>query len=314
MNLPKWFEFLVIVATSLWLPALALAQNSMGLTRLGQIKSKEILESSGLALAAGQDALWTINDSGNRPCLYLVKFDGRLLATVKLEGATNVDWESLTHVTFGDRRYLIVGDVGDNNQRRPHCSLYVVPEPQVNEKTAKQPTTVAALRLNFVYEDGPRNCEAIAADKTANVIWLVEKIYLEAKPKRPPGIYQLPFSRALLDKPKAAVPAQLVAKRVGQFPIRNVTGMDISPDGQHLVIRNYWSAHYYALAKHAGWKARLAAGPPRPISLPLQPQGEAICFARDNQSVILTSEKRSQPIWKLDLNVQLSSQDDESKR
>ena len=38
------------------------------------------------------------------------------------------------------------------------------------------------------------------------------------------------------------------------------------------------------------------------LPMPLQHQGEAICFSSDSQSVLVTSERAKQPIWKINID------------
>ena len=79
--------------------------------------------------------------------------------------------------------------------------------------------------------------------------------------------------------------------------------MSISGNGERLAIRNYLSAHLFERTADDGklptWKQTFANSKPRSVPMPLQVQGEAICFTRDNDHVIVTSETVRQPIWKV---------------
>jgi hypothetical protein len=61
----------------------------------GLIETDEIRESSGLSASECQDVLWTHNDSGNDPLVYAMSTEGRHLGTWRVDGAQNVDWESV---------------------------------------------------------------------------------------------------------------------------------------------------------------------------------------------------------------------------
>ncbi len=152
--------------------------------------------------------------------------------------------------------------------------------------------------MEFTFNDGPHNCEAIGVDPLTQDIWLVEKIYFDSNLNRSPGIY-------VLNYPGHAVGPQ-VAVRVGNFPVRNVTGMAFSPDGKRLIIRNYFNAHLYQRRGNISWRETLIRDKPTAIPLPLQRQGEAICFTADSKAVIVTSESKKQPIWQIDIDVYLS--------
>jgi hypothetical protein len=274
------------------------AQQPAPLIRLGKIESELIEESSGLALCTNvENAIWTHNDSGNPPEVFLLATSGKLLATTKLDGARNIDWEAMCQATVDGKSYLVIGDVGDNEAKRSSYCLYVYPEPhtvtQTNEKTV--PT-----KIEFTYPDGPRNCEAIAFDASTKEIWLIEKRYVDNRQPGQPGIYTLPMRTTSTDR-------AVVAKRIGDFRVRNVTDMAFSPDGTRLIIRNYLNAHLFVRATGKNWHESVTSEKPVPIALPIQRQGEAICFTADSKSVIVTSEVAGQPIWQVDLESQLNS-------
>jgi len=196
--------------------------------------------------------------------------------------------------------YLMVGDVGDNLARRRDCQLYLIKEPDLSSQLPKKPgnapieTSANPIRLNFTYPDGARNCEAIAVDVMGKQVWLIEKIYLDKRGDAPPGIYVLPLVLKSHKNP-------LVAKRIANFPPHNVTGMDFSPDGRRLIIRNYLNAHLYSRVDDETWESVIERTNPHVVVLPLQRQGESICFADDSKSIILTSELSRQPIWRVNL-------------
>ncbi|MDB4460756.1 hypothetical protein N9047_01035 [bacterium] len=272
--------------------------NKSDLVVLGTNRNKDVTESSGLAFSRQiPDAIWTINDSGNADRAFLLQTNGKLLAEIKLKEARNIDWEALADFEIDGKPYLMIADVGDNARRRKSYQLYFFPEPDLHQqiKTAgDKPVkkTVKPKQIEFNYEDGPKNCEAIGVDSNNQKIWLVEKVAFGASQKKTPGVYALDFS--LKSKKKTRV-----AKRIADFPIRNVTGMDFSDDGNSLIIRNYLNAHLYTRLDDQPWSELINETTPRAVLLPIQRQGEAICFTPDSQALIVTSEFISQPIWKV---------------
>src|SRR6185503_18599170 len=83
--------------------------------QLATIDDAEIAESSGLARCATRvDAVWTHNDSGDAPRLFLVSTAGKTLGRYDLEGATIFDWEDMAAFRRDDHNYLVIGDIGDN--------------------------------------------------------------------------------------------------------------------------------------------------------------------------------------------------------
>jgi hypothetical protein len=268
------------------------------LKSLGRNSNNEILESSGLGISTFvKDAVWTINDSGltNENELFLLRTDGKLLAQFAISSVKNVDWEAMSQFTAADQSYLLVADVGDNSKNRESYELHLVREPDCSSLILQPDNLPIKRKLNssvirFSYEDGPKNCEAVCVDVDAMEIWLVEKVYYETVQKRPPGIYVLPLSL----KPTEA---ELVAKRIADFPPRNVTGMAFSPNKEHLLIRNYVNAHLYSRPNGMNWRDVIKNQKPKTVVLPIQRQGEAVCFTPNSKSVILTSELKRQPIW-----------------
>ena len=292
---PALRNFLLILAfqTILFFGCSKLQAQSEQMVRTGKIESAEIHESSGLVLAS-EGGLWTINDSGNKPELFLISQEGKLQGTVELSNAKNVDWESLASVEIGGTRKIVVADVGDNFTKRKKVTLYFVDEPS-QKVLSQQPDKKlkrTAEKIEFKYEGGPINCEAVFVDVQENAILLIEKLYLEVQRKTPPGVYRL-------DLPKLPCKTVLVAKRIGDFPIRNVTGADINSAGDELIIRNYFNAHYLKRSEKQSWAEVFQSGERQSIACPLQRQGEAVCFTQNAEWFLLTSEKKKQPIWKV---------------
>ncbi len=271
--------------------------------KTGTVKSADVVESSGLGFSFRRpNLIWTINDSGHGTEIYGLDLEGNLVAEVTVSGAENIDWEAMSSVKRESNSYLVVADVGDNSFRRESYQLYIVPEPDLQQ--AAKPQTAQARRISFSYEDGSKNCEAMAVEPVSGEIWLVEKVYYDSRQEKPPGIYVLPW-------PAAGEQGRPV-KRIADFPVRNVTGMAFSPDGKQLIIRNYTNAYYFVRSPDVSWQATITNHKPVPIPLPLQRQGEAICFTPDSQSLIVTSEYRRQAIWKIDLKKYLKMKSDES--
>ena len=158
-----------------------------------------------------------------------------------------------------------------------------------------------------------QDCEAVAVDPTTLDIWFVEKVHLNRDLKVVPGIFVLPMPQSQLAMHTgdlSAAPAVIqesavksIAQHIGSFPVRYVSGMSFSPDGKKLIIRNYLTAHLFIRPDDKTWRQTVVQQKPMIVALPLQSQGEAICFTADSQSVIVTSEGVRQPIWKVDLRV-----------
>lgn len=252
--------------------------------KLAELADEDIDESSGLAASHRHAGVfWTHNDSGDGPRLYAFDRDGKTVARVDVQSASNIDWEDMSSFLFGGKSWLALADVGDNARRREFCTLYVVEEPELD-----QPHVAPKLTIRFRYEDGPRDCEAIAVDAAAGEILLVSKVFgLSCR------VYRVGLDWKLRE-------SKQTAKLVASLSLPLATAADISADGRRLLVATYLDGYEYSRRRDEPWKATLSRKP-RTISLPRRAQGEAACYAADGQAIYLTSEKLPTPLWELPL-------------
>ena len=281
-------------------------QESETVKMLGVMRSRSLSEVSGLALAKGEALrLWAHNDSGDAARLFLLSGTGELLMEVELQGANHTDWEDMCAFEREGKRYLLVGDIGDNAARRSECQLYLLSEPELESKVdsksrGPEKKKATAQKVSFRFEDGPRNCEALGFDSTSTSLLLVEKLLGSTAEGTNAGVYQLDLGKPL-GETSASETLPLVAKRIGELPWRNVTGLDLSDDGRHLFVRTYFEGYWMERDAGQSWQQRLAQPLPKAIRLPVEAQGEAVCFTGEASAVVLTSEFSFQPIWQLEL-------------
>jgi hypothetical protein len=246
-------------------------------------------ETSGLAAAVrGTDCLWLVNDSGGEPALFLIGTDGRDRGKVRVEGARNLDWEDLASFSWRGKPYLLIADVGDNDGRRPACTLYIVPEPALPPAGGMLSGSVKPeWTLEFRYPNRPLDCEAVAVDAALG------KVLLLSKRTSPPGVFELPL-----------VPGKgglLIARKIGQTDVTpppggfphpfgaQPTGLDLSPDGSTAAVLSYVGVFVFTKGARESWAAAFAR---KPVILPRHglPQAEAIAFSRDGKSLYAISE------------------------
>lgn len=127
--------------------------------------SDTIKESSGLVWAG--NFLWSFNDSGNPPELYRIdSASGIILQTVRLEGATNVDWEEAAF----DGTYFYVGDFGNNSYgNRTDLKIYKFPFSAISDYTTNPADTIPVGQIKvieFRYRDQPSRPDSIATNTT----------------------------------------------------------------------------------------------------------------------------------------------------
>jgi len=278
--------------------------------KTGVVENKAITEASGITASyRNPNLLWMVNDGGNGPVLYAVSEKGEDLGEVLVEDSINVDWEDLASVIIKGISYLLIADVGDNSARREFCTIYAVKEPDILEgKLSNRFSVKSAWRILFRYEDGPQDCESIAADVKN------QRILLLSKRTRPPVLYYLPLipspsdsSHVLIARKLTDVPAIQERKkqdtnttslweRYRAMP----TAMDISPDGTSMAVLTYEEILFFNRRPQQSWRAAIH-GCPKRIPIPRLPQAEALCFGADGKTIYLTSEKLRQPILRLNL-------------
>jgi esterase/lipase superfamily enzyme len=279
-----------------------LAQESDAIKLVAINRVRDLNEVSGIVLSPGNEkCFWMHNDSNGQAEVFLVGFDGKLKAVYRLPDAENRDWEDLCVAKIGRRNFLIVGDVGDNAGSRKECQLYLFEEPildQFDEKEPSQKRVENYSTIHFTYSDGPRNCEAIGFDPNSNSVFLIEKKAGNAPGNDDVGVYSLDLS--IFSSMKIGETSQrFTATRRATLPIRNVTALDFSPDGRRLIARDYYYGYLFQRKESESWGERLQGKRPAKFNLPVEAQGEAVCFDIDGQSLFVTSEFSRQPIWQM---------------
>src|SRR5205085_1424476 len=88
---------------------------------------------------------WTLDDAGGSNKIFRVNATAALRQTVTITGATNSDWEDLTHNTTRTKMYI--GDFGNNYFDRRNIKIYKVPYP------TSSTTTLIPSVINFSYPD-----------------------------------------------------------------------------------------------------------------------------------------------------------------
>lgn len=278
------------------------------------LESNELTESSGVAHTGPM--IWTHNDSGDVPRLFAFFKDGTLRGQFRVRGAQAIDWEDMCAFQRDGKRYLAVGDIGDNLARRDSVRVYVieVPEALLTEglRLSRQPpsavqsaqeasvaagTPIAPLALEappastiseltvqatfeIQYPAGPVNCETLAYDPLSQSFLLATKELILCR------LYRVPAQTL-------SGMQRVQAEFIGNLLLPLVTGGDISPDGKRLVLCTYgpgclvqrdFDEHQQA----AGWQTQ--GGATHVFALPQRRQGESIGFSEDGQRLWLTSE------------------------
>lgn len=249
-----------------------------------QFQDRRIGESSGVVVSRKYPGrIWTMNDSGGDPVLFLTDPAGTSLGAFLVPGAANRDWEALGRGTCGRDQCLYIGDTGDNGERRSTIRLYRVPEPAPTDPP-RDASAPRAASLEVEYPDGSHDVEALYVEPDGSVV-LVTK-------GRSGGVKTY---RVRASSWSAGTVAR--AERLDSLPIRPnlptghlVTDAAISSDGERVVIRTYRELWFFR--RNAEGRLGLDPARPRCDLTGMQTQGEAVDWW-EGDTVILTSERGS---------------------
>lgn len=242
---------------------------------------------------------WVINDSG-KPRVHAIDSRGRKLGRVKLDKASNSDWEDIASFDFDGQAYLLVADIGDNDSKRKDVRLYFIEEPDPDDKEVD-----IAWRYDFDYDGGPRDAEAIAVD-TENA-----RVLVVSKRELPPAIYELPLQPGSRKRQTARRlgPVMTLPKPRRQdvefAPATNnywwqPTAMDIARDGSSAVILTYSGVFHYERAVGEDWLDAFGRVP-AVLSVADYGEAESIAFNSDGTAVYVTFEGRGAPLLRIRL-------------
>ncbi len=237
------------------------------------LQTDRLPEASGLARSLMNDEiLFSHNDSGGEASVFAIDTRGNLLAEIRLEGAKNRDWEEIATAfdPITNTPYIYVGEIGDNGARYKHVSFYKFEEPDIIDSVI---VIREFERIDYQYEDGPRDAEAFFVEpKTGD-------IYIISKREEQVGIYHLAYPQATGE--------MLIAKKLGQMQMSWVTAADISPNGKYILVKNYASVRKF---RRSGSIAKTLSKKGKNLPYQLEPQGEAVCFDARGKGYFTLSE------------------------
>ena len=253
----------------------------------GTLGNPEINEASGLvASRKNSGSLWTHNDSGGQPTLYLISEDGTNRFAGSLLGAKNRDWEDIAvgPGPVADESYVYVGDIGDNNAQHNIKTIYRFVEPLVADSLSGDAIRpVDAIR--FVYPDGPRDAETLLLDP------LTKDLYVLSKRDKFVRVYRAAFPQNTKSIDTLELLGQLPRQQVGI--LEQLVGGDVSADGKEVLLKSYVQVFYWQRADGQTSLFDLLQTEPKVLTYQPEPQGEAIGFAADGSGYFTLSEAQS---------------------
>lgn len=224
-------------------------------------------ESSGLARHQNNQSLWTHNDSGGKAELYEIDFSGKLLSTLKVPQATNVDWEDLAQSPDGT---LFIGDMGNNSNQRRDLTIYAL-SPETN--TTEVITFRYADQQAFPPSEESRNFDSEAFFYYNNTLYLFSKN--RSKTNRFVKLYSLP-----------AQPGDYAIPPRDSIYIKSqVTAADVNPSGTTFALLTYGKILFFGIEN-----GKIDFSHPKECVKIGKLQEEALVFVNDTD-LVMTNEQ-----------------------
>lgn len=244
------------------------------------IANADIGEASGLAASALHAGVYyTHNDSGDTPRFFAIDDEGKDHGTFNILGAQARDWEDMARgpCERAGSSCLYFADIGDNDSVRKSYTVYRVAEPK--ELGPGGHSVMKAEGFLFQYPDGAHNAETLLVHPQTGEVFVV------TKSARGSQLYKFPMP---LDTSKTATLTLVGDVTVpGLMPL--VTGGDLSPAGDGVLLRTYTALWFYPIASGQSVGDALAQ---RPCEVPttVEQQGEAVAYTRDGKGYRTLSE------------------------
>jgi hypothetical protein len=251
--------------------------------RVVTVRDARILESSGLVVSPTHQGLaWTVNDSGSGAVVYGVSTrTGATRAVLRVRGVDFRDTEAMAAATGPDGRGLLwVGDIGDNNLLRDSVVLRLVREPR-----RVSSTTVTPVSIRLRYPEGRVDAETLVWTADGRLLVVTKELLNARVLQVPPAAVRAALRGVSTDRPVLALPVATVTQSL-------VTDGGALPDGR-VVLRGYGDAIVYAPPANGRMEAL------ERLTLPSQPQGETLAVERGGASVLVGSEGKAQPLWRV---------------
>jgi len=254
---------------------------------------EELYEASGIIRDPRRhDLFWIHNDSGNSPEIYGVDLSGKVVSVVPLLGVANRDFEDIAIGPCPDGTCLYLADIGDNLAVFASVLIHRLPLPDLPPSEGTEVRQSPAIEPNatwrLVYEDGPRDAEALAVDAKRSELVVVSKGRNDEI-----VLYAIPLAdlRANLADTDTLRRIGRLRLPIGTNSSQFVTAADLSPDASTLVVRSYTTLYQFAwegssaldTATVPGWASLMSAR---------EAQGEGVSWDSFGEYVMLVSEGR----------------------
>lgn len=225
--------------------------------------------------------LYTHEDSGNQPEVYLTNAQGADLGVLVLDGLRNRDWEDIA-VGPGPvkgQSYVYVGDIGDNDARYTSVFVYRFLEPDADSLALHTTLHITSIdKIELKYPRGAVNAETLLVDPAT------ADIFIATKENSHSTLYMAPAPQSLT----SVTPLTPLAN----FPFDHLTSGDISPDGNEILLRTTGQIFYWQRQAEDSIVTTLLKAPLKAPYSGNEHQGEAVGFAADGSGYYTTTETK----------------------
>ncbi|MCZ4224801.1 hypothetical protein [Pedobacter rhodius] len=255
----------------------------------------ELSETSGLFISK-DDLFFVHNDSGDTSRFFAIDAKGNLLSTLYFKGDLSKKHFGVTDCEdmaggpglVKDKRYIYLGDIGDNGGNRPYVTVYRFAEP--NKFSSKMEIESEAVYLK--YPNGPQDAETLMIDP------ILKELIIISKRQDTVGIY----STSLIFKNKDTVTMKKRGSLFlpGKGLAKYVVSGDISRDGRQIILKTYTNVYYWLRNGKEPISQTLRRIPTK-LPYILEPQGEAIGFSPDGKAYYCISEGKNAVIYRYNI-------------
>ncbi len=245
-------------------------------TNAGTIMVGALVEASGLAASrAHPGVLYSHNDSGGQPSIYITNTSGADLGELALTGAANADWEDIAVGPCAAGWCIYAGEIGDNNKVNPGpYAIYRVAEPRgLSAGHAIGRVEVSFERLPLRYPNNEKyNAETMMVHPVSGDVYVVTKADLGQK-----------SSAYKVSAPLNTTNNDLVKLRTLSIPdgLDQITAGSIDACGTTMLIRSYGVMYQFTVSESAPFDSIFSNGytkVPAPAFPLVEKQGEAVTF------------------------------------
>lgn len=261
----------------------------------GELNSKIVGESSGIAVSRAADVLYHMNDSGTGPEFHVSKRDGSALTSVHIENYSPIDPEEIALgpcALTQAHTCLVIEDIGDNLKRRKSIGFFFIEEKTPFPRSVK-PEFVA----RFQYPDGAHNAEAATVLDNGDAIIVTKELSLL-------GVASAAqvFRAKRADYLKATNPAKpLMLEKIGEIDLPAInlqkglggvaTGLAAIPSGKRFTILTYTGAIEFSVdLKAAKLPSPIPTANRKIVPLFQLPQQESIAYDKNDRDLVYSTE------------------------